>query len=250
MLARQGAAHRPLGRGEHEIRAGARRGEAVSAARHAHILNRVRMHTRAGSHFRSHKHACNRVCVRSRTCTQAHKTTVQRTPTGLCAISRAPARAPALELAHARNAATHKCACTRMRTRNRTRMRARTHAHTRISHLFTTCGHIRKTHNNTNVITNERSRTHRHTHSQTRALTDTRARTRALTHTHHSGAGRGSEMERRLMTPVEAMATTLLDADVLVVCTPMWNWSVPHRLKQATAHTHAYVRACSRAGWM
>ncbi len=62
-------------------------------------------------------------------------------------------------------------------------------------------------------------------------------------------------MERRLMTPVEAMATTPLDADVLIVCTPMWNWSVPQRLKQATARTHprthTHTCACAHApvGW-
>jgi FMN-dependent NADH-azoreductase len=62
-------------------------------------------------------------------------------------------------------------------------------------------------------------------------------------------AGRGSEFERRLLSPVEAMATTLLDADVLVVCTPMWNWSVPHRLKQVMGTTLRRAAPQNDAVW-
>jgi hypothetical protein len=128
----------------------------------------ARTHTQPRAHAHARRvtlpiaYACMQPRLRalSRTCTQAHETTVQRIPTGFCAIGRAPARAPALTLAHARtqprtNARARACARGIARACARVHTRPRTH----FPLIYT--------------------RTHRHARAQTRA----RGRAHSLTHT-------------------------------------------------------------------
>jgi FMN-dependent NADH-azoreductase len=44
--------------------------------------------------------------------------------------------------------------------------------------------------------------------------------------------GRGTDLDKDTLSPVERMATQLTDTDVLVVACPMWNYSIPFPLKQ------------------